>query len=93
VTLAEIADKAGALTATSMGYDEKTAKARGSFEAWLLDRKNRRVIPHRMEKAGYVPVRNEAAKSGLWVVRGARQVIYARAELSIRVQFEAAQKL
>jgi Family of unknown function (DUF5906) len=35
---------------------------------WLDDKKNRRVIPHRLETAGYVRVRNAAAGSGLWTI-------------------------
>ncbi len=34
---------------------------------WLKDRKNRRTIPHRLEKCGYVPVRNpDATSARLW---------------------------
>jgi hypothetical protein len=61
------------------------------FHAWLTDRKNRRAIPHRMESAGSVPVRNEAAKDGLWKLHGKRQVIYARSDLSLRDRHDAAQ--
>ena len=43
------------------------------FRAWLTDRKNRRVIPHRLETAGYVPVRNPGADDGLWkIANGAK---------------------
>jgi hypothetical protein len=59
-------------------------EAGGAFQQWLLDRKNRRAIPHRLEQCGYLPVRNQDAKDGLWKVNAARQVVYARAELSIR---------
>ena len=63
----------------------------GDFAVWLKDRKNRRVIPHRFEQCGYVPVRNPDADSGLWVISGVRQVIYAKAELSPRERIIAAQ--
>src|SRR5262245_23217868 len=63
------------------------------FKSWLNDPKNRRVIPHRMETCGYVRVRNDAAKDGLWKIAGKRQSIYARGELSIRDQIEAASSL
>lgn len=46
------------------------------FYQWIIDRKNRRHLPHRMEQCGYVPVRNDAAKDGLWAINGKRQVIY-----------------
>jgi hypothetical protein len=40
---------------------------------WLMDRKNRRAIPHRMERCGYTQVRNPDAGDGLWKLRGKRQ--------------------
>jgi hypothetical protein len=69
------------------------AQAAGDFGVWLNDRKNRRQIPHRFEKCGYVPVRNAAATDGLWRINEERQVIYARAELSLRDRLAAASKL
>ena len=60
---------------------------------WLKDRRNRRAIPHRLERCGYIPVRNDAADDGLWVLGGKRQVIYARAELSVSDRAAAAQRL
>jgi hypothetical protein len=44
----------------------------GEFQAWLQDRKNRRVIPHRLETAEYIPVRNPDAADGLWKITGKR---------------------
>jgi Family of unknown function (DUF5906) len=68
-----------------------------SFSWWLKDRKNRRLIPHRMESCGYVPVRNPNAADGLWKVpsggTSARMVIYGRAELTPQEQLDAALKL
>ena len=66
--------------------------ADGSFQEWLLDRKNRRAIPHRFERCGYVPVRNDV-NDGLWVISGRRQVIYARSKLSLADQIRAAKRL
>jgi hypothetical protein len=60
-----------------------TNEATGSFRIWIDDRKNRRAIPHRMEKCGYVAVRSSSAKDGLWVINGARQVVYVKSELSV----------
>jgi hypothetical protein len=62
-------------------------------QQWLQDRKNRRQIPYRFEKCEYVPVRNDAADDGLWVINGKRQVIYAKACLSVRDRYAAARKL
>jgi Family of unknown function (DUF5906) len=68
-------------------------KADGDILGWLTDRKNRRAIPHRLEKVGYVPVRNEYADDGLWKLNGKRQVIYAKSTLSISDRFRAAREL
>ena len=46
-----------------------------------------KIIPHRLENCGYVPVRSEAT-DGLWIVDQRRQ-----ADLSIRDRFAAAQRL
>jgi hypothetical protein len=67
--------------------------ASGEVQVWINDRKNRRAIPHRLERCGYVPVRNPDADDGLWKITGKRQVIYAKAELSPRDQYAAAARL
>jgi hypothetical protein len=63
---------------------------RESFAAWLADRKHRREIPHRFENCGYSSVLNRSNKQGLWIVNGARQMIYARTDLSERDRLAAA---
>ncbi len=70
-----------------------TAAAMGELETWLKDRKNRRAIPHRLEKCGYVPIRNDASKQGLWIINDTRQAIYAKTTLSIRDRLKAAKQL
>jgi hypothetical protein len=88
--LADALDRLGNPSATTLL--EVAEHAGGAFGEWIRDRKNSRQIPHRMEAAGYVPVRNDAAKDGLWKVGGKRQVLYARAESSIRDRIAAATK-
>ena len=56
--------------------------AEGETADRLKDRKNRRVIPHRLEGCGYVPVRNPDAEDGRWKMHGRRETVYARAELT-----------
>jgi Family of unknown function (DUF5906) len=68
-------------------------KATGAFDEWLRDRRNRRQLPYRFEQCGYVPVRNAAAADGLWKIKGKRQVVYAKASLSVRDRIAAAAKL
>lgn len=70
-----------------------TERAPDDFRAWLTDRRNRRNIPHRVDAAGYVAVRNDGAKDGLWKVDGKRQVIYAKRELPIRDRLAGATRL
>jgi hypothetical protein len=58
------------------------------------DVKNRRAIPHRLERAGYVAVPNRNGPADrLWRVNGVRQVIYARAEMGQAEQQDAAASL
>lgn len=67
--------------------------SRGDFAEWIRDRRNRRQIPHRMEAAGYMVVRNNTAKDGLWKIAGKRQVIYSRRDLAARDRIAAAMAL
>ena len=69
-----------------------SSSAGHEFRQWLRDRRNARQIPHRMDTAGYVPVRNPDAKDGLWRVESRRQVIYVRHELSPRDRLAVAQR-
>src|SRR5262249_51168408 len=62
--LADVLEEMGNPDATTL--IRIRGSATGDFEEWLKDRKNRRVIPHRLERCDYVPVRNDAAKDGLW---------------------------
>jgi hypothetical protein len=80
--------------------DVKAANGMGDLDTWLNDRKNMRAVPHRLEKVGYVPLRNDDAKDGLWLVQlkgGTREkpltrraVIYVRKGLSYHEQLAAA---
>jgi hypothetical protein len=91
---AEMADVLDALDGPpAVTIEQIAARAGPEFRCWLTERKHRRIIPHRLEEAGYVPVRNEDARDGLWVLGGKRQVIYARSELSLRDRYAAAAQL
>jgi hypothetical protein len=59
----------------------------------LSDRKSRRAIPHRLERVGYVPVRNPDADDGLFKIAGRRQAVYAKRQLTVAEQIRAARKL
>jgi Family of unknown function (DUF5906) len=87
--LADAIDKLGNREAFTLQQLVNVTSDAG-FAEWISDRKNRRVIPYRLEKCGYVPVRNPNADDGLWKLNGKRQAIYARAGLTLRDQIEAA---
>jgi hypothetical protein len=63
------------------------------FAEWLRDRKNNRILPHRLEKCGYVAVRNDTEGSGRWKIGGKRQTVYARFELSNAERYNAIKEL
>jgi hypothetical protein len=52
-----------------------------------------RALPHRLERCGYVSVRNPDASDGYWVIGGSRQPVYAKASLSQQEQLRAARNL
>jgi hypothetical protein len=89
--LADVLDHMGNPDATTL--IRITNEAVGDFEQWVKDRKNRRAIPHRMERCGYVPVRNDNAKDGLWKINKTRQVVYAKSSMSARDRYRAARTL
>jgi hypothetical protein len=77
----------------AVGVQQVLNAAEGDFSDFLRDRKNRRVIPHRMEAAQYVPVRNPDSNDGLWVINRKRQAVYGRSELSAAQRLGAARRL
>jgi hypothetical protein len=89
--LEDTIDALGAPPAVTIDDLILKASSHGLSE-WLRDRKNRRIIPGRMEHCGYVPVRNADRKTGMWVVAGRRCGIYARADLAVRDRLAAATK-
>jgi hypothetical protein len=85
--LADVLEELGNPNAVTI--PQIASKATGEFEAYLRDRKNRRAIPHRLEKCGYTAVRNDHADDGLWRIGGKRQAVYAKASLSERDRLAA----
>ena len=69
--------------------------ATGDFDEWLSDRRNRPSIPHRMERCGYTPLRNDGRRR--WAVEDQaarrRQAIYVKATLTGAERLKAARKL
>ena len=86
-------DDAGRFERGREARQRLVAAATGDFQSWLLDRRNRRVIPYRLESAGYVQVSNDAAQDGLWKISGKRQVIFARNDLLGADRLKAARQI
>lgn len=59
----------------------------------LRDRKNRRAIPHKLERVGYVAVRNPDAGDGAFKVCGMRRTVYAQRALPVSEQVRAARRV
>jgi hypothetical protein len=91
--LADILDDLGNPDAVTLLMIADHPRTDATFGQWLRDRKNRRTINYRFENCGYVAVRKEAAKDGMWRLNERRQVIYAKAALSVRDRYLAAQQL
>jgi hypothetical protein len=64
--------------------------ASGTTIEWLLERKYRRALPHRLERCGYVPWRNLNADDGRWTICGKNHTIYVRAKLTPQERWTAA---
>lgn len=60
---------------------------------WLIDRKSRRALPHRLERCDYAPVRNPDASDGLWRHSGSRQVIYCKTGFALPEQLVMARDM
>ena len=58
----------------------------------ILAPKNRRAVPHRLNRCGYRAHRNTIAKDGLWRIKGARQTVYVKAALSTKDRKTAVDK-
>jgi hypothetical protein len=92
--LADVLDMMGNPDAVTIDMLTKYAKLHFmDLNDWLMDRRNRRQIPHKLESVGYEPIRNEHAKDGLWKIDGRRSVVYTKRTLTTRDRIRAATEL
>jgi hypothetical protein len=90
----ELADVLAALdNPDAITVPQLIAAATGAAAEWLMDRRNRRAMPHRMERCGYVSVHAPYREDGRWVIEGKLLTIYAKATLSGSEQQQAAREL
>jgi Family of unknown function (DUF5906) len=57
---------------------EIVGKALLDFSDWLLDRRNRKAVNHRLENCGYRAVNNPDAKDGMWLINDRRPAFCLR---------------
>jgi hypothetical protein len=93
--LADIIAGLGNPDALTIGQITSRASTDGSpVLTWLNDRKMIRQIPHRLEEAGYIAVRNPYERErGRWKINGRNQTIYAKKSLSAAQRMAAATRL
>jgi len=89
--LADVLDELGNPDATTVRHVAE--KANETFQEWLQEPRNRRAIPHRFEKCGYISVLNPDKEDRKWIIHGKRRVVYAKSSLSLQEQIAAAQAL
>jgi hypothetical protein len=70
---------------------EQAEYFKARLSVWLTERKNAGMVPARMRKVGYERVANKYAGDGRWKVRGTKETVYARRELTDRDRYEAAE--
>ena len=90
---AELADIIDALkNPDALTVPELIAEATGDAAVWLMNRGNRRSLPHRLERCGYTAVPNSDAQDRLWKCKSRRLAIYVRADLPPGKRIAAAEK-
>lgn len=95
IELADVIEALGRPCALTREMLVEAARRRGDLGLVeeLEDRRFRRSVPHRFDRAGYLSVANPDAGDGLWSVGGRRKVVYARRDLVERDRLDAARQL
>jgi len=89
---AQLADALDELTHPDICSLETVATSKtGAAMEWLHELRSRRALPHRMERCGYITCRNPGTEDGLWRIKGRRQVLYAKEELTPDERLKAAE--
>jgi hypothetical protein len=72
---------------------EQADKQNPEFGAWLRDRRNSRMVPHRFESCDYLTVANPNDTGGRWKINGTRFTFYGKAALTERERIAAVYKV
>ena len=91
---AELADALDTLKSPdAVTLEQLKRVATSALYEWLDNRRNWRVIPHRLDTCDYMPFRNPDAKDGQWKIGGTRQTVYVKKILSLQDRHKAARAL
>jgi hypothetical protein len=92
--LSSLIDALGNPKVVTLASLAESARNRQAFGLanFLTELKSRRSVAHRMQQQGYVPVRNQDSKDGLWSIGGKRQSVYAQRQLDYRTVVEFIRK-
>src|SRR5262249_59737664 len=71
-----------AVTLTQIADAVKADAGQGNLFDWITDRRNSRMVPHRMGESGYTPVRHKTRKDGTSPMAQKRHVTYPTAALT-----------
>ena len=82
----------GMINPVTVTLEEIASAAPIGLTDWLADRKNRRVMRHRLESVGYVLVPNPSSDDRLWKINGKRQAIYGRKDIPLKERLFCAGK-
>jgi hypothetical protein len=93
--LRDVIERMGQPSAITLGGLIERARQEKFFDLAdeLGDRKTRRALPHKLERVGYVPVRNPDSDDGLFRVAGRRQAVYGKRGLPLADQIRAARRV
>lgn len=89
----KMTDMAGGRKPVVFSTDKLINNASDSLAAWIRETKNRRQVPKRLEKVGYIRVQNPDAEDHLWKINGRRQAVYGLQSVSERERIDAARNL
>jgi hypothetical protein len=89
--MADVIDRLKNPTVVTFGRIQ--SEADGDFMMWLRDPRNRRQIPHRLERCGYAQVVNPNAKDGYWKINDKRHSVYGRSDVDTKTLITTIQRL
>ncbi|AJC80943.1 hypothetical protein IE4803_CH03787 [Rhizobium etli bv. phaseoli str. IE4803] len=92
-TIDRMTEHGGGRKPVVFSTDNLIDNASAVLAAWIRDPKNRRQVPKRLEKVGYVRVQNPDADDHLWKIGGRRQAVYGARSVSEQTRINEARQM